>query len=627
MNSIIKIISLLALSLLALCTKVEFNNPLDPQATNYDANKVKDDDGNGKADYYEDEDRDGVINGKDPDWKNYIKDLVPPVFSMSGGDVVTVNRKTEDVQEKYSEFKNQVKATDAKDGDVSNRITVNPEDISTLIDETYDVIFIATDIDNNADTIHRTFKVFTSADVDTVGPRIIIGSTKDTFEFYEGDIYNEPLVSAYDLVDGDVSSTITKSGTVNTAKVGLYTVEYTATDKSNNPTKRTIYVNVLPGSSVDNIYPVISLEGGKDTVKLANGAKWVDPGYTATDNKDGIITDSVRVDTSSFTVKRIDVVCKVIYNVKDKAGNTTTEYRLVQFGKIVQDVPPRFYLEGVLVTKDTTSYSVNLKSKPKTLTAKDKDDRDLTSAIKRSGTFDSTKAGIYDLTYTVEDKDLLKTTLKVKITVVDANKDTTKPVITIKGRNPDTVSVDSEKMYSDSGATAYDLVNGKKIVLTVTTSGEVNRKVADTYKITYTAVDSAGLKTESIRTVVVRDVSNNLLLKYGAPGTAALKTIDQAFTSFTVDGSGPSFSTIKSMTINWVNDAYNQALWTFSISTTTGQYIELKSAANTFKSNQPSVTFTSTGIADLTGKFWVTMSDKDMVWVEETGKYAIVWKP
>jgi len=215
MNKMIKIISLLTLSLFVVCTQVKFDNPLDPQAANYDVNKVKDDDGNGRADFYEDDDRDGVINGKDPDWKNYVKDVVPPVFSMNGGDEVSVDRSTEDVQQKFSEFKNQVKATDAKDGDVSNRITVNPEEVSTLVDATYDVTFSVTDIDNNADTIHRTFKVYTPVEVDKVGPRIFISPAKDTFEYNEGDAYIEPLVSAFDLVDGDVSSGITKIGTVN----------------------------------------------------------------------------------------------------------------------------------------------------------------------------------------------------------------------------------------------------------------------------------------------------------------------------------------------------------------------------------------------------------------------------
>jgi hypothetical protein len=622
MNNILKTGSFITLCLFVFCTQVDFNNPLDPKAINYDADIAKDDDGNGLADYFEDEDGDKIINGKDPDWKNYVKDTIPPVFSMKGGDVVSVDRSAEDVQKKYTEFKNQVKATDAKDGDVSNRITVNPVDVSSLVDETYDVVFSVTDIDNNADTIHRTFIVYKPAEVDKEGPRIS-GLSKDTLECYEGDTY-EPLVSAFDVVDGDVTSSITKTGEVNTEKAGLYTLKYTATDKSNNSTTRTIYVKVLPATTVDNIPPVISLDGG-DTIKLNNGDAWVEPGYSAKDNKDGDIKSKVSVDTTSFTSDRTDALCKVTYHVKDNAGNPATEYRYVLFGKLVEDTPPKFFIDNTPVSNET-AYSINLKSKTKTITAQDKEGKPLTT-INRTGTFDSTKTGIYVLTYKVSDKDFVEATLKVTITVVDANKDTTKPVITIKGRNPDTVSVDSVKVYSDSGATAYDVVNGTKKTLSVSTNGTVDRKVPGTYKITYSAVDSAGNPAEAVRTVVVRDVSNNLLLKYGVPGTAPLATVNQDYASFSIDGDGPAFSDMKSMSINWAYTEYNKDLYSFSISTKSGLYVNLMTSTNTFKSAPPSVTFTGAGLADLKGTFLVTIIDKEMIWVEESGKFAIIWKP
>lgn len=625
MNSIIRIISLLILGLFVLCTKVDFNNPLDPGGA-YNPDMARDEDGNGAADYFEDDDGDKVINGKDPDWKNYIKDTVPPKFSMKGGDEVKVNRSSEDVLKKYTEFKNQVKAEDAKDGDVTNRITIYPPEVSTLVDEIYDVVFTVTDIDNNADTIHRTFIVYTPAAIDTVGPRIFISPQLDTIPYNLGDSYNEPTVSAFDVVDGDVTNSIKKAGTPNMDKSDVYAIEYTATDKSGNTTKRTIYINVSPETSKDGTAPEIFLEG-RDTIKLENGAKWNDPGFTANDDRDGDITSKVSVDSSSITgSNRTNVLCKVTYHVKDNAGNPANAYRYVLFGTIEVDIPPSFYLDGKLVSKET-SYSLNLKSRTKTITAIDKDDKDISSDIKRSGDFDSAKTGSYVLTYSVKDKDFVEATLKVTITVIDPNLDTTKPVITIKGRNPDTVNVHETKTYSDSGATAYDVVNGKKITLTVATEGTVDLKVPETYKITYTAIDSAGNEAKAVRTVVVRDVSGNLLLKYGVPGTAPLATVNQEYASFSIDGDGPAFSDMKSMSINWAYTEYNKDLYSFSINTKSSQYINLMTTTNTFKSNQPSVTFTSTGIADLKGTFWVTVIDKEMIWVEESGKFAIVWKP
>ncbi|NLD92166.1 MAG: DUF5011 domain-containing protein [Fibrobacter sp.] len=624
MNSIIRIVSLLILGLFVLCTKVDFNNPLDPSGA-YDPDMARDEDGNGVADYFEDDDGDKVINGKDPDWKNYIKDTVPPKFSMKGGDEVKVNRSTEDVLKKYTEFKNQVKAEDAKDGDVTNRITIYPPEVSTLVDEIYSVIFIVTDIDNNADTIQRTFIVYTPVEIDTVGPRIFISPQLDTIPYNLGDSYNEPTVSAFDVVDGDVTSSIKKTGAPNMDKVGVYPIEYTATDSSGNSTKKTIYINVSPETSEDRIYPVITLIGG-DTIKLENGAAWVEPGYTASDNKDGDITSKVSVDSGSITgSNRTNILCKVMYHVTDNAKNSASASRFVLFGTIEVDIPPSFYLDGKLISGET-SYSLNLKSRTKTITAIDKDDKDISSDIKRSGDFDSAKTGSYVLTYSVKDKNFVEATLKVTITVVDPNKDTTKPVIKIKGNNPDTVNVDSEKEYADAGATATDVVNGRKDTLDVTAEGTVNLKVAGTYKITYTAVDGAGNEATAVRTVVARDVSGNLLLKYGVPGKAPLATVNQEYTSFSIDGDGPAFSDIKSMSIDWSYTEYYKNLNSFSINTKSNQYINLMTSTNTFKSASPLVTFTGTGLADLKGTFWVTVIDDEMIWVEENGEYAIVWK-
>lgn len=76
--------------------------------------------------------------------------------------------------------------------------------------------------------------------------------------------------------------------------------------------------------------------------------------------------------------------------------------------------------------------------------------------------------------------------------------DTTPPVITINGNS----SVESilNQAYTDAGATASDDEDG---TLTVTTSGTVNKDLAGSYVITYTATDKAGNQGSATRTVRV----------------------------------------------------------------------------------------------------------------------------
>ncbi|MGL4850990.1 MAG: immunoglobulin-like domain-containing protein [Clostridium sp.] len=124
--------------------------------------------------------------------------------------------------------------------------------------------------------------------------------------------------------------------------------------------------------------------------------------------------------------------------------------------------------------------------------ATDKEDGDLTSKIKVTGDVDTTKAGTYNLTYEVADKEGLKATAKRVITVKEnAPVVDEKPVITgVKNR---TIKLNSsfDKM---AGITANDKEDG---VLTnkIKVDGEVDTTKAGNYILTYSVTDSKGQTT------------------------------------------------------------------------------------------------------------------------------------
>ncbi len=82
--------------------------------------------------------------------------------------------------------------------------------------------------------------------------------------------------------------------------------------------------------------------------------------------------------------------------------------------------------------------------------------------------------------------------------VVQVSTDTTAPVITLNGSNPQNVAVGG--IYSEAGATAVDDFDGN---VTVTTSGTVDTNTIGTYTITYTAADISGNTATAIRSVIV----------------------------------------------------------------------------------------------------------------------------
>ena len=81
-----------------------------------------------------------------------------------------------------------------------------------------------------------------------------------------------------------------------------------------------------------------------------------------------------------------------------------------------------------------------------------------------------------------------------------APKDTTKPVITLKGDSALTHSAGTP--YSDLGASASDNIDG---TVTVTMAGAVDSNVVSSYTLTYSATDKAGNKSSVTRTVNVVD--------------------------------------------------------------------------------------------------------------------------
>ena len=135
------------------------------------------------------------------------------------------------------------------------------------------------------------------------------------------------------------------------------------------------------------------------------------------------------------------------------------------------------------------------------ITASDKEDGDLTNKVTVSGTVDTTKAGTYNLTYSVVDSKGLKTTVSVTITVSEKTATNTAPVI--NGVANKEIKIGS--IFNPlTGITASDKVDGdltNKIVI----SGTVDTSKVGTYNLTYSVTDSKGLVTTAKATITVVD--------------------------------------------------------------------------------------------------------------------------
>lgn len=157
----------------------------------------------------------------------------------------------------------------------------------------------------------------TSGAADTVAPVITLTGSA-TINLNVGASFTDPGATATDNVDGNLTSSIVVTGSVNTNAVGTYTLNYNVSDAAGNAaTQVSRTVNVTDGTA-----PVITLTGSS-TINLTVGDSFTDPGATATDNVDGNLTSSIVVTGSVNT--GVAGTYTLNYNVSDAAGNAATQ--------------------------------------------------------------------------------------------------------------------------------------------------------------------------------------------------------------------------------------------------------------------------------------------------------------
>ena len=162
-----------------------------------------------------------------------------------------------------------------------------------------------------------------------------------------------------------------------------------------------------------NSAPVIS---GANNITINLGDKFnALSGVTATDKEDGDLTSAIKVAGTVDTLKAGEYT--LTYSVKDSSGKETIVTRVVTvFDKDAPVVNTNPEITGV---KDQTIKLGSTFNPLSGVKATDKEDGDLTNAIKVAGTVDTSKTGVYKLTYTVVDKDGGKAEVSCNITVED----------------------------------------------------------------------------------------------------------------------------------------------------------------------------------------------------------------
>ena len=188
---------------------------------------------------------------------------------------------------------------------------------------------------------------------------------------------------------------------INLKEPGNYEVEYLVNKKK-----------IIRHVKVKDITPPVINLTNLDTISINYKSKYKEPGFSAIDNYDGDITDSVIISNNIDSSKLGKY--NVTYKIKDSFNNETIKKRIVN---VVDNEAPvisfnnPYYGYGIL----------NKKVKLNDYKAFDNYDGDITNKVTIENNINNKKTGIYEVIYKVKDSSKNETIIKRKINIQKKN--------------------------------------------------------------------------------------------------------------------------------------------------------------------------------------------------------------
>jgi len=302
-------------------------------------------------------------------------------------------------------------------------------------------------------------------------------------------VYTDLWASANDVEDGDITGSITNSGSVDVTTLWSYTISYDVTDlDSNNAVQVNRIVNV-----VDTTAPIITLDWS-GSVEVLRNTTYADPWAICIDNHD--ISCSV---ATSGTVDVATLGAFVTYDVTDSNSNNAVQVTRVV--NVVDTTPPIITItgSGTITIPKNASYT--------DLWSTCSDNFDTNCNVTSSGTVDTSTIWLYTIDY-----DAIDTSGNIAITqarVVDVVSWDT-PIITLNGSGSITQEVGTS--YTDLGVIYTDTEDG---TWSLAWSWAVDISTVGVYTIIYNFTDSSdNVASQVTRTVNIVDTTPPTLISW-----------------------------------------------------------------------------------------------------------------
>jgi PKD repeat protein len=317
--------------------------------------------------------------------------------------------------------------------------------------------------------------------IDNVKPVLtLLGSAIEKVEVNKP--YSEKGVSAFDNLEGDISSRYQVIGNVDMTKVGYYTLKYIVADLYGN-TSDTAYRTVQV--EINQTGPTVLLNGD-DSVYVDVYTGYTEMGATAQSNT-GVNLTSLIVKTGTVDTSVLGTYV-VKYSITDQFNFTAVAKRWV----FVQDtIKPTINSKAGTTT---FNHQVGVQYLDPIVVS---DNYWNNIIAKRTGVINPNVPGSYNLQYNAVDGSGNVAATYHAVVVV---KDLIAPQVVVLGENP--LTVDVFTTFNDPGV---DVSDNYYPNVTMVRTGVPTMTTLGTYTVTYTVTDGAGNSTIVTRTVNVVD--------------------------------------------------------------------------------------------------------------------------
>lgn len=388
-----------------------------------------------------------------------------------------------------------VSANDVEDGDITDLISVDFNNVDPTIPGNYEVVYRV------KDQYGKITKKTTKIEIKYNNPPKISTENKRfmeneyTQQQWESTLRKEKI-TAKDTEDGDISKNITiEKDNVNMSVPGFYHVEYEIVDAYGKKDKKSIEVEI-----VYNQLAIISAENKSFYEGELTNQTWLEEellkDVTALDSEDGILTDTIQVIKDNVDVATPGSY-EVTYKVVDSGGKEVTKTIDVTIKPNQKPTLTIFAENKRFIEGQYTMQEWIERQRMKDVSAVDFEDNVITDSIViLNDNVNPDKAGNYEVTYKVTDQYGKSVEETIKVTV----EPNLPPVIHATERwFTITDIIDKKELLKK--VIAYDDVDGEITDKLEIVENTVKQGIVGDYTVSYKAIDSLGKET-TVQTVI-----------------------------------------------------------------------------------------------------------------------------